>query len=137
VLILKKGDVIELGDGILGESVMSGDWGEGLCERTRMKGCFPVESVYVLPAIKQPTSDILVSNLYYTITVFVKLQTVGLILYINMIDAVCPNSFQTDAHVLFPIMLQLHDGWTWFNTCSFPLTFWHRSFTFNSNKSPT
>jgi len=59
VLILKKGDVIELGDGILGESVMSGDWGEGLCERTRMKGCFPVESVYVLPAIKRPTSDIL------------------------------------------------------------------------------
>jgi hypothetical protein len=69
VLVLKKGDVIELGDENLGESVMSGEWGEGLCERTRMKGCFPVESVYVLPAIKRPTSDILVSKLFYTITV--------------------------------------------------------------------
>jgi myosin-7 len=55
--------VIELTDGKLGESVLSGDWGEGQCERTRMKGCFPVESVYVLPAIKRPPSDILVSKL--------------------------------------------------------------------------
>lgn len=55
VLILKKGDVIELADGNLGES----DWGEGQCERTHMKGCFPLESVYVLPAIKRPPSDIL------------------------------------------------------------------------------
>jgi hypothetical protein len=53
----------------LGESVMSGDWGEGLCERTNMKGCFPVESVYVLPTMKRPPSDILVSKLCYTITV--------------------------------------------------------------------
>jgi len=68
VLILKKGDVIELVDGNVGESVMSGDWGEGVCERTQMKGCFPKESVYVLPALKRPTSDILVSKLYYTIT---------------------------------------------------------------------
>jgi hypothetical protein len=65
VLILKKGDVIELADGNLGES----DWGEGQCERTHMKGCFPLESVYVLPAIKRPPSDILVSKLYYTIAV--------------------------------------------------------------------
>lgn len=69
MLILKKGDVIELDDGKFGESVMSGEWGGGLCERTNMKGCFPVESVYVLPAIKRPTSDILVSKPYYTITV--------------------------------------------------------------------
>lgn len=69
MLILKKGDVIELEEGKVGESVMSGEWGEGKCERTRMKGCFPVESVYVLPAIERPTSDILVSKLYYTITV--------------------------------------------------------------------
>jgi hypothetical protein len=68
LLILKKGDVIELAERKSGESVMSGEWGEGLCERTQMKGCFPVESVYVLPAIKRPTSDILVSTLYYTIT---------------------------------------------------------------------
>jgi myosin-7 len=61
--------VIELTDGNLGESVLSGDWGEGYCERTRMKGCFPVESVYVLPAIKRPPSDILVSKLCYSITV--------------------------------------------------------------------
>jgi hypothetical protein len=70
VLILKKGDVIELADGNLGESVLSGDWGEGMCERTQMKGCFPVESVYVLPAIKRPPSDILVSKLCCTIAVF-------------------------------------------------------------------
>jgi len=69
VLVLKKGDVIELGDENVGESVMSEEWGEGLCERTKMKGCFPVESVYVLPAIKRPTSDILVSELFCTITV--------------------------------------------------------------------
>lgn len=69
MLILKKGDVIELTDGNLGESVLSGDWGEGLCERTQIKGCFPVESVYVLPAIKRPPSDILVSKLYYTVAV--------------------------------------------------------------------
>ena len=60
--------MIELVDGNVGESVMSGDWGEGVCERTQMKGCFPKESVYVLPALKRPTSDILVSKLYYTIT---------------------------------------------------------------------
>ncbi|PNF26048.1 Myosin-VIIa [Cryptotermes secundus] len=59
VLILQKGDMIELTDGNLGESVLSGEWGEGLCERTQVKGCFPVESVYVLPAIKRPPSDIL------------------------------------------------------------------------------
>ena len=68
MLILRKGDVVELGDGNMGESVMSGDWGEGVCERTQTKGCFPKECVYVLPAIKRPTSDILVSKLYYTIT---------------------------------------------------------------------
>jgi hypothetical protein len=69
VLELKKGDVIELGVGSSGESVMSGEWGEGLCERTQKKGYFPMESVYVLPAIQRPTSDILVSKLSYTITV--------------------------------------------------------------------
>jgi hypothetical protein len=69
VLILKKGDVIELEVGHTGESVMSSEWSEGMCERTKQKGCFPVESVYVLPAIQRPTSDILVSKLYYTITV--------------------------------------------------------------------
>jgi hypothetical protein len=61
--------VIELMDGNLGESVLSGDWGEGYCERTQMKGCFPVESVYVLPTIKRPPSDILVSKLCHSITV--------------------------------------------------------------------
>jgi hypothetical protein len=69
VLILQKGDMIELTDGNLGESVLSGEWGEGLCERTQVKGCFPVESVYVLPTIKRPPSDILVSKLYYPIAV--------------------------------------------------------------------
>jgi len=51
----------------------------------------------------------------------VKLQTVGLILYINMIEAVCLKCFQPDAQVLFQTVLQLHDGWAWFSTCSFPL----------------
>lgn len=69
VLILQKGDMIELTDGNLGESVLSGEWGEGLCERTQVKGCFPVESVYVLPAIKRPPSDILVSKLCYPVAV--------------------------------------------------------------------
>jgi hypothetical protein len=67
VLILQKGDLIELTDGNRGESILSGEWGEGLCERTQVKGCFPVESVYVLPAIKRPPSDILVSRLYSAI----------------------------------------------------------------------
>ena len=40
---------------------MSGEWAEGVCERTNKKGYFPPEAVYVLPAINQPTADILVS----------------------------------------------------------------------------
>ncbi|KAJ4431375.1 hypothetical protein ANN_19972 [Periplaneta americana] len=59
VLTLQRGDLIELTDGKLGEDVLTGEWIEGQCERTQVKGYFPTENVHVLPAIKRPPADIL------------------------------------------------------------------------------
>ncbi|KAJ9584916.1 hypothetical protein L9F63_020722 [Diploptera punctata] len=59
VLMLKKGDLIQLTPGNLGAKVLAGEWCEGVCERTKVKGYFPSDAVYVLPAIKQPSADIL------------------------------------------------------------------------------
>lgn len=41
---------------------MSANWCVGRCERTGEKGDFPAETVYVLPAVTKPPSDILVSS---------------------------------------------------------------------------
>ena len=58
-LNLKKGDLIILQD-MNGEQVMTSGWCNGYCERTRQRGDFPSECVYVLPTLEKPQRDILV-----------------------------------------------------------------------------
>lgn len=49
-----------LEDEFTGDSVASGGgWCVGRCERTQQRGDFPVEAVYVLPCLTQPSTDIL------------------------------------------------------------------------------
>jgi len=55
-----KGDLIILEQDD-GEGVMNQGWCYGECLRTKKKGDFPAECVYVLPTITKPSPDILVS----------------------------------------------------------------------------
>jgi len=59
-LTFQKGDLIILEDESTGETVLNSGWCVGTCERTGEKGDFPAETVYVLPSLTKPPSDILV-----------------------------------------------------------------------------
>ncbi|XP_030055928.1 unconventional myosin-VIIa isoform X3 [Microcaecilia unicolor] len=52
-----KGDLIIL-DQDTGENVLSSGWANGMNERTKQKGDFPTESVYVLPTATMPPMEI-------------------------------------------------------------------------------
>ena len=58
-LSFQKGDLIQL-ESEDGEDIMNTGWCYGECERTKKKGDFPTECVYVLPAITKPPMEILV-----------------------------------------------------------------------------
>ena len=59
----QKGDLIEL-ESEYGEDIMSTRWCFGECERTKKKGDFPAECVYVLPAITKPPMEVLVFQIF-------------------------------------------------------------------------
>ncbi|XP_069496099.1 unconventional myosin-VIIa isoform X3 [Ambystoma mexicanum] len=52
-----KGDLIIL-DHDTGEHVMNSGWANGMNERTKQKGDFPTESVYVLPTVTMPAMEV-------------------------------------------------------------------------------
>uniref|UniRef100_A0A670ZBQ1 Myosin VIIA n=1 Tax=Pseudonaja textilis TaxID=8673 RepID=A0A670ZBQ1_PSETE len=52
-----KGDLLIL-DQDTGENVMNSGWANGVNERTKQKGDFPTDSVYVLPTMTMPPPDI-------------------------------------------------------------------------------
>lgn len=55
-----KGDLIFL-DEHTGEQVLNSGWAHGVNDRTKKRGDFPADSVYVLPTITRPQYDIVVS----------------------------------------------------------------------------
>uniref|UniRef100_A0A182W6G5 Myosin motor domain-containing protein n=1 Tax=Anopheles minimus TaxID=112268 RepID=A0A182W6G5_9DIPT len=59
VLTLVKGDLITLGQGFTGESIMAEEstWGYGECNGK--SGYFPTESIYILPTVMPPTGVVL------------------------------------------------------------------------------
>uniref|UniRef100_A0A8C3PPM3 Myosin VIIA n=1 Tax=Calidris pygmaea TaxID=425635 RepID=A0A8C3PPM3_9CHAR len=57
-----KGDLIVL-DQDTGEHVMNSGWANGFNERTKQRGDFPTDSVYVLPTVTMPPLEIVVSCL--------------------------------------------------------------------------
>ena len=61
----QKGDLIQL-ESEDGEDIMNTGWCYGECERTKKKGDFPAECVYVLPAITKPPMEVLVNILNYS-----------------------------------------------------------------------
>lgn len=63
-LSFQKGDLIEL-ESKYGEDITNTGWCFGECERTKQRGNFPTECVYVLPAITKPPMEVLVSKLEY------------------------------------------------------------------------
>ena len=56
-----KGDLIILDDHD-GEHVMNSGWAHGINDKTKQRGDFPVDCVYVLPTITRPQYDIVVSG---------------------------------------------------------------------------
>ncbi|XP_066444369.1 unconventional myosin-VIIa [Eleutherodactylus coqui] len=52
-----KGDLIIL-DQDTGESIMNAGWAHGYNERSKQKGDFPTEIVYVMPSVTKPPSEI-------------------------------------------------------------------------------
>ncbi|XP_030648187.1 unconventional myosin-VIIa-like [Chanos chanos] len=56
-LRFSKGDLILL-DEHNGEQVLNSGWAQGVNDRTKQKGSFPANSVYVLPTITRPQYDI-------------------------------------------------------------------------------
>jgi len=62
-LRFSKGDLIFL-DEQNGEQVMTSGWAHGVNDRTKKRGDFPADSVYVLPTITRPQYDIVVSVFY-------------------------------------------------------------------------
>ena len=59
-LSFQKGDLIQL-ESEDGEDIMNTGWCFGECERTKKKGDFPTECVYVLPTIIKPPMEVLVN----------------------------------------------------------------------------
>uniref|UniRef100_A0A8C9R4M5 Myosin VIIAa n=1 Tax=Scleropages formosus TaxID=113540 RepID=A0A8C9R4M5_SCLFO len=55
-----KGDLIIL-DQDTGEQVMNSGWAHGINDRTKQKGDFPADCVYVLPTVTRPQHDIVES----------------------------------------------------------------------------
>uniref|UniRef100_A0A8B9CCI2 Myosin VIIA n=1 Tax=Anser brachyrhynchus TaxID=132585 RepID=A0A8B9CCI2_9AVES len=62
-----KGDLIVL-DQDTGEHVMNSGWANGFNERTKQRGDFPTDSVYVLPTVTMPPLEIVVSCLTHSTT---------------------------------------------------------------------
>lgn len=60
-LSFSKGDLIIL-DEHDGEHVMNSGWAHGINDRTKQRGDFPADCVYVLPTITRPQYDIVVSG---------------------------------------------------------------------------
>uniref|UniRef100_A0A671LMA4 Unconventional myosin-VIIa-like n=1 Tax=Sinocyclocheilus anshuiensis TaxID=1608454 RepID=A0A671LMA4_9TELE len=56
-LSFRKGDLILL-DQDTGEQVMTSGWAHGINDRTKQRGDFPADCVYVLPTVVRPPSDI-------------------------------------------------------------------------------
>lgn len=56
-----KGDLIIL-DEHDGEHVMNSGWAHGINDRTKQRGNFPADCVYVLPTVTRPQYDIVVSE---------------------------------------------------------------------------
>uniref|UniRef100_A0A2R9B4R9 Unconventional myosin-VIIa n=1 Tax=Pan paniscus TaxID=9597 RepID=A0A2R9B4R9_PANPA len=56
-LSFAKGDLIIL-DHDTGEQVMNSGWANGINERTKQRGDFPTDSVYVMPTVTMPPRDI-------------------------------------------------------------------------------
>jgi hypothetical protein len=62
-LNFQLGDVIELlHEADINEKTKKEDWLYGRCERTKQKGQFPFDAVYVLPTYERPPTDFLVYN---------------------------------------------------------------------------
>lgn len=59
-LSFSKGDLIIL-DEHDGEHVMNSGWAHGINDRTKQRGDFPADCVYVLPTITRPQYDLVVS----------------------------------------------------------------------------
>lgn len=60
-LSFSKGDLIIL-DEHDGEHVMNSGWAHGVNDRTKQRGDFPADCVYVLPTITKPQYDLVVSR---------------------------------------------------------------------------
>jgi len=63
VLLLQRGDLIELGENSA-DMIQSSDWCYGLCVRTGKHGYFPAKSVYILPTMTKPPPHVLVLDLF-------------------------------------------------------------------------
>lgn len=58
-LSFAKGDLIIL-DHDTGEQVMNSGWANGINERTKQRGDFPTDCVYVMPTVTLPPREIVV-----------------------------------------------------------------------------
>uniref|UniRef100_A0AAR2LJP9 Myosin VIIAa n=1 Tax=Pygocentrus nattereri TaxID=42514 RepID=A0AAR2LJP9_PYGNA len=63
-LSFSKGDLILL-DQDTGEQVMTSGWAHGINDRTKQRGDFPADCVYVLPTVTRPQPDIVVSQILF------------------------------------------------------------------------
>lgn len=61
-LSFAKGDLIIL-DHDTGEQVMNSGWANGINERTKQRGDFPTDCVYVMPTVTLPPREIVVCGL--------------------------------------------------------------------------
>lgn len=59
-LTFSKGDLILL-DEHTGEHILTHGWAHGVNDRTKKRGDFHADSIYVLPTITRPQYDIVVS----------------------------------------------------------------------------
>uniref|UniRef100_A0A8C1JL08 Myosin VIIAb n=1 Tax=Cyprinus carpio TaxID=7962 RepID=A0A8C1JL08_CYPCA len=64
-LRFSKGDLIFL-DEYTGEQVLNSGWAHGVNDRTKKRGDFPADSVYVLPTITRPQYDIVVREFSFS-----------------------------------------------------------------------
>lgn len=58
LLSFKKGDLIQLEDSCVGDTVLSQGWCEGRCDRSGETGNFPSETVTVVPTVTKPDAEL-------------------------------------------------------------------------------
>ena len=63
---MEKGDLVRLNFDQSGDTLQKTRWCVGTNERSKKEGDYPLESLYILPTLSKPPSEILVKTSFFS-----------------------------------------------------------------------